>query len=135
MNAGIEMSLQILAREALRDSQNENIRQLARGITAGLRDNQNRMRELVEYLYRATGAGLRTLIDGTIMDADDACRCVASLALAVGIPCRLVAERYNQSWTVRLGYEVDGRWETIDCLNQSTEREPDERVIGKELKR
>lgn len=133
-NAGIELSLRALASSAVHGAKNENIGLLARDVTAGLLDNRNRMRTLVEYLYRATGAGLRTTIDGNIMDADDACVCIASFALALAIPCRLVAARYGQSWTVRLGYEVDGRWEVIDCLNQSTAREMDEEIFGEELK-
>ena len=68
------------------------------------------------------------------IDADDACLLVASCALSIGIPCRFIFQRYGQSWTVRLGYEVDGRWEVVDCLNQSTLRLPDEEFVGEEMR-
>ena len=140
MNAGIEMSLQTLARTAQRDAANEtaedfalwSIRDLALRSTAGLVNHRDKMRALVDDLHRATASG--RLIDGSVLDADDACLFVATSALCLGIPCRFIAERYGQSWTVRLGYEVDGQWETIDCMNQVAMRDLDERIVGEELR-
>jgi len=138
--AGIEMSLQTLARRAQQDAANEtakdftlwSIKELALRSTAGLDSSRDKIRALVDDLHRATASG--RLIDGSFLDADDACLFVATSALCLGIPCRFIAERYGQSWTVRLGYEVDGQWETIDCMNQVAMRKLDEKVVGEELR-
>jgi len=141
MNAGIKLSLETLARSAQRNAANEttkdfalwSIRDLALRSTAGLVNHRDKMRALVDDLHRATYGGLIDG-DGNVMDADDACLFVATSALCLGISCRFIAERYGQSWTVRLGYEVDGQWETIDCMNQVAMRKLDEKVVGEELR-
>jgi hypothetical protein len=63
-------------------------------------------------------------------DADYACLFVATLAMSVGIRCRFVGVRYDQSWTCWVSYEVGDHWDTIDPLRQRPERDPDERVVG-----
>ena len=132
MNAGIEMTLQTLAHRAQRDSKEESVIRLAHEIIAGLNSPSDKVHAFVDELHHTTWFG--RLIDGSVLEADDACLFVASCALSIGIPCRFIAERYGQSWTVRLGYEVDGQWETIDCMNQVAMRKLDEKVVGEELR-
>lgn len=133
MSAGIEQSLRLLTDRAWVERLNPRVREWTRSTIHAARtlDRDVAMHALVDELYRATGAGARTLIDGTFMDADDACLAVAAAAMSVGILCRFVSERRGNCWTVRLVYEASpGQWETIDCLRQHTDKEPDERVLG-----
>ena len=128
MNPGIRLSLQILAETARRDS-SEQLRRLARDLTDAVPDIPGKVRALVDALHRS---GARSV---SVIDADDACLFVAAAAHSLGIPCRFVAMRFGErSWTVRLRYEVDGRWEEIDCMDQSTVRGPDEEIVGEELR-
>ena len=129
MNPGIRLSLQILAETARRDS-SEQLRRLARDLTDAGPDIPGKVRALVDALHRS---GARSV---SVIDADDACLFVAAAAHSLGIPCRFVAMRFGErSWTVRLRYEVDGRWEEIDCMDQSTVRGPDEEIVGEELRK
>ena len=126
MNPGIRLSLQILAETARRDSSEP----LARDLTDAVPDIPGKVRALVDALHRS---GARSV---SVIDADDACLFVATAAHSLGIPCRFVAMRFGErSWTVRLRYEVDGRWEEIDCMDQSTVRGPDEEIVGEELRK
>lgn len=129
MNPGIRLSLQTLAETARRDS-SEQLRRLARDLTDAVPDVPGRVRALVDALHKS---GARSV---SVIDADDACLFVAAAAYSLGIPCRFVAMRFGErSWTVRLRYEVDGRWEEIDCMDQSTVRGPDEEIVGEELRK
>ena len=140
MNPGIRLSLQTLAETARRDS-SEQLRRLARDLTDAVPDIPGKVRALVDALHRSEPepvgvehvSGARSV---SVIDADDACLFVATAAHSLGIPCRFVAMRFGErSWTVRLRYEVDGRWEEIDCMDQSTVRGPDEEIVGEELRK
>ncbi len=159
MNPGIRLSLQILAETARRDSSEP----LARDLTDAVPDIPGKVRALVDALHRSgarsSQAGQDRFVRAvhgdapgffldvgcsdpvhissvSVIDADDACLFVAAAAHSLGIPCRFVAMRFGErSWTVRLRYEVDGRWEEIDCMDQSTVRGPDEEIVGEELRK
>ncbi len=149
MNTGIDASLGTLGRLAMAYRLTQETRRIAIETIAavGPVGRKGYMLALVRELHHRADS---TLHDPSVpealrvvgsdepipqpIDADDACLFVASCALSIGIPCRFVAQRYGQSWTVRLRYEVAGQWETIDCMNQSTTRETDEEIVGEELK-
>jgi hypothetical protein len=60
---------------------------------------------------------------GSVIDVDDACAAVASLAWNYGIPCRIVAARYaTRRWTLFVAYQdEDGSWAGIYPLRQKTD--------------
>ena len=130
VNAGIELSLQALARSAMARSKNEIFCRLAHEATADVNGIPQKMRALNDIFHRLTG-------HESYMDADDACLNVATLALTLGIPCRFIAQRWaKHSWTVVLGYEVDGHWEKIECTSPelAATGEPHEEFFGEELR-
>jgi len=144
----IEQTLSQLTAVAWRDRMDPLVYQLARDLTDREASRQAKMRAIVDHLGRfqlglqadpartetitGTTSLLLTGLSGatTKVDADDACLFVATLAMSVGIRCRFVAARYDQSWTCWVAYEVGDHWETVDPLRQRPARDPDEQVTG-----
>jgi len=123
MSIGIETTLRALTNSAWQARLYSSVHSLAIELTAPEERREGKVRALVDDLDRR-------FPPGDSLDADDACVFVASLAMSVGIPCRLVAVRYGHSWTCWLQYEAGLLWETIDPLRQKPDREPDEQVLG-----
>jgi hypothetical protein len=151
VSAGIRLSLELLSKQAMAYRLAPWTRKIVVPSLSGVGDTvvdrtRQRILDIIEVLHRQGAPSLHApsealqvvgsedTAEHVPMDADDACLFVASCALSIGIPCRFVARRYNRSWTVRLGYEVTGRWETIDCTRQSADRIPDEEIVGEELR-
>lgn len=129
---------------AWRDRLDPAVYKMARELTDRESTRQQKMGAIVDSLHQrfqlartdaseeetlASPAQLLVAQRGSL-DADDACSIVATLAMSVGIRCRLVAVRYGHSWTCWVDYEVGDHWETIDPLRQRPERDPDETVVG-----
>lgn len=58
-------------------------------------------------------------IEGDLIDVDDACAFVATVASLAGVRCRFVFAAYRERcWTVRVAYESDGFWAVVDVLRQ-----------------
>ena len=137
---GIDGALEALSTLSWRERSNLEIRKLAYKITDGEPDRPSKMCALIDELHRRfkyaadpleERFGPVPLVEGSTVDVDDACLFVATLAQAIGIPCRFVAARFDRSWTCFVAYEVwSGIWETVDPLRQKVDREPDERVLG-----
>jgi len=72
---------------------------------------------------------------GALIDVDDACLFVASLAKEAEIPCRFVLARYRErAWTVFLAYEdEEGRWIGVDPLRQKTTQRLEELVFSERI--
>jgi hypothetical protein len=121
---GIQLTLEVMAKTIRQGPKSD----LARNLTQGIPSVRGKVRALIDALHESGASSV------SVIDADDACLFVAAGARSLGIPCRFVALCYGESWTVRLRYEVDGQWEEIDCVNQSTPRMPDEEMVGEELR-
>lgn len=144
-DVGIEQTLGQLTAVAWRDRLDPLVYWLARDLTDPEARRQEKVAAIVDHLGRfqlwrpadpvrtesVSVATLRlTEPAGTMVDADDACLFVATLAMSVGIRCRFLAARYDQAWTCWVAYEVGDHWETVDPLRQRPARDPDEQVMG-----
>lgn len=138
---GIEITVQMLARMAWRSRRNPKLYQLARRLTAPWKDRQDKMEALVQELHHRGDpietdclSLVLTMSDEGVpregVDADDAAVFVAAAAMSVGIPCRIVGVRYGHAWTCRVDYEVGDHWESIDPLQQTAGRKPDEEITA-----
>lgn len=139
-------ALRRLTEVAWRDRLNPTVYLLARKLTDSEVTSHAKMEAIVDYMHRefqlgrpadpthsetvSSSAVLAMGLAAPVLDADDTCLFVAVAAMSVGIRCRFVAARYDQSWTCWVAYEVGDHWETIDPLRQRPEHEPDEQVMG-----
>lgn len=134
MTIGIELTLQALTSIAWQNRLNPATRSLARRLTDPESNRHGKVDAIVDEMHRCYSirdpTTPETLRDIVALDADNAALTVASLAMSVGIRCRLVGARYGQSWTCFVAYEVGDHWETVNPLQQRADRDPDEPISG-----
>lgn len=139
-DAGIDRTLQALVDLAWRKREDSPYRELAQAATEDESTRTDKMLAIIDELHsRFTYAadpiqgefiGPVPYTPGGTVDADDACLFVMTLAMGVGIPCRIVGARYRKfSWTCFVSYQDEaGDWNNIDPLRQKTVFVPNELV-------
>lgn len=141
---GVELALAHLTAAARIASAIPSVRELARRLTEPHGDRRRRVEAIAGSVRGSvdrarprdpTEAETLTIpfLRAPNADADEVSSALATLLMAAGVRCRIVALRYDRSWTCLVEYEADdGSWAAIDPLRQTPYRAPDERVTGPE---
>lgn len=123
--------------------ENEELRTLAWRLDPLGATRRQKMKAFVEEVRRrfvyasdpthAETVGPVPFEQGAMVDVDDAALFVAACARHVCIPCRIVAARYDRSWTCLVEFrDEDGFWRRIYPLGGRELGDPVETVRGEQ---